>query len=212
MARRFRPLTMDRIAELTDLCAGCRFWESDRALMSQHCAAVSDEDAQRAWYHTVREEWGDPGRIVYQDRAALGFVKYAPVRFMPRSRVLGPGPASDDAVLLACLHIRPEARDIGLGTLLLQAALSDLRSRGERIVEAYGSVPPSTAESPFVTANFLLRHGFTVVKPHPDLPLLRLELEALEAWTESLEAALETIQLRLTPQRLPGTSPTPFQR
>jgi GNAT superfamily N-acetyltransferase len=134
-------------------------------------------------------------------------VKYAPTRYFRRARgPLGPGPASEDAVLLACLHVRDEARNLGLGTVLLQAALSDLTSRGERIVEAYGSVEPADSGSPFITANFLLRQGFQVVKPHPDLPLLRLELEALEAWTESFESALESLQLALTPQRVPGTS------
>jgi GNAT superfamily N-acetyltransferase len=206
MARRFRPLTIARVTELCGDCSTCRFWETDKLTLVQHCGVIADEEAQRAWYSRVREEWGDPGRIVYQDRTPLGFVKYAPARYVPRTRVLGPGPASDDAVLMACLHIRPEARDIGLGTVLLQAALSDLTSRGERVVEAYGSVAPATQESPFITANFLLRHGFRVVKPHPDLPLLRLELAALAAWTESLEAALEALHIRLTPQRVPGTS------
>jgi GNAT superfamily N-acetyltransferase len=207
MARRFRPLTFARLAELSDTCATCRFWETERLAMVQHCGVIADEEAERAWYGTVSEEWGDPGRIVYQDRnAALGFVKYAPARYFPRTRALGPGPTSDDAVLLACLHIRPEARDIGLGTVLLQAALSDLTSRGERVVEAYGSVAPASEESPFITANFLLRHGFRVVRPHPDLPLLRLELAALAAWTESLEAALEALHIRLTPQRVPGSA------
>jgi GNAT superfamily N-acetyltransferase len=209
MARRFRPLTITRVDELSDACSACRFWETDRLVVAQHCGAVADDKAERDWYSTVREEWGDPGRIVYQDGTPLGFIKYAPARYLPRTRVLGPGPVSDDAVLLACLHVRPEARDIGLGTVLLQAALSDLTSRGERVVEAYGSVAPASEDSPFITANFLLRHGFRVVKPHPDLPLLRLELEALEAWTESLESALEALHVRLAPQRVPGTSATP---
>src|SRR5665647_3275050 len=74
------------------------------------------------------------------------------------------------------------------------------------VMKGDSSVAPATEESPFITANFLLRHGFRVVKPHPDLPLLRLELAALAAWTESLEAALEALHIRLAPQRVPGTS------
>jgi GNAT superfamily N-acetyltransferase len=206
VARRLRPLTFARAAELSDECARCRYWEEGLPA-SPRCASVGGRDAEEAWYRIVREEWGDPGRICFQDREALGFVKYAPTRYFRRARgPLGPGPASEDAVLLACLHVRDEARNLGLGTVLLQAALSDLTSRGERIVEAYGSVEPADSGSPFITANFLLRQGFQVVKPHPDLPLLRLELEALEAWTESFESALESLQLALTPQRVPGTS------
>jgi GNAT superfamily N-acetyltransferase len=209
MARRLRPLTHARAAELAVECAECRFWEEGLPTLHK-CASVAAHDAQEAWYRIVREEWGDPGRICFQDREALGLIKYAPTRYFRRAQgTLGPGRASDDAVLLACLHVREEARNLGLGTVLLQAAFSDLTSRGERFVEAYGSVAPATEDSPFITANFLLRQGFQVVKPHSDLPLLRLELEALEAWTESFESALESLQLALTPQRAPGAPVRP---
>ena len=173
------------------------------------CGVVSDADAQSEWFATVSEEWGDPGRVAYQDRVALGSIKYAPSRYFERAKILGSAAPSADAVLISCMHIRPEARDIGLGTVLLQSAFADLRSRGELVVEAYGSVEPATEDSPYITANFLLRHGFDVARPHPDLPLLRLELRALEAWTDSFEAALEALQIRLAPQRAPGTYPRP---
>ncbi len=206
MARKLRPLTFTRAEDLYDECARCRFWE-EGAPAKHRCGSLKRSDVQEAWYRTVRDEWGDPGRIAYQDREALGFIKYAPTRYFRRAGgALPAGPASTDAVLIACLHIREEARNLGLGTLLLQAALSDLRSRGERIVEAYGSVEPTGEDSPYITANFLLRHGFTVVRPNPDVPLLRMELEALEAWNDTFEAALEAVTLRLTPQRVPGAS------
>ncbi len=207
MARKLRPLTFARAQDLYDECALCRFWEEGMPA-AQRCSSVRARDAQEAWFRIVRDEWGDPGRIAYQDREALGFVKYAPTRYFRRAGgALTAGPASQDAVLIACLHVREEARNLGLGTVLLQAALSDLTSRGERVVEAYGSVDPASEDSPYITANFLLRQGFQVVKPNPDLPLLRLELKALEAWTESFESALEAVTVRLAPQRVPGTSP-----
>jgi GNAT superfamily N-acetyltransferase len=199
---------MERAAELCERCSTCRYWEDARPAPAE-CGSVCDADAQRDWYRAVSEEWGDPGRVAFQDRVALGMIKYAPSRYFARARILGSASPSPDAVLISCMHIRTEARDIGLGTVLLQSAFADLRSRGELVVEAYGSVEPSSAESPFITANFLLRHGFTVARPHPDLPLLRLELRALEAWTDSFEAALEALQLRLSPQRSAGTYPRP---
>ena len=208
MARRFKPLSTKRAAELCERCADCRYWEDARPAPAR-CGAVCDAGAQREWYRTVSEEWGDPGRVAFRDRVALGMIKYAPSRFFARPRILGSAAPSPDAVLISCLHIRAEARDIGLGTVLLQSAFSDLRSRGELVVEAYGSVEPADEDSPYITANFLLRHGFNVARPHPDLPLLRLELRALEAWTDSFEAALEALQVRLSPQRSPGTYPRP---
>ena len=208
MARRFKPLTTKRIADLCERCVSCRYWEEGRSARSA-CGAVSDVGRAEDWFTTVRDEWGDPGRIAYRDREALGMIKYAPSRYFERRRLTGSASASDDAVMLACIHMRPEARDIGLGAVLLQSAFADLRSRGELAVEAYGSVAPAQDESPFITANFLLRQGFQVVRPHPDLPLLRLELDALEAWTSSLEAALSAMQLRIAPSRVPGTYPRP---
>jgi GNAT superfamily N-acetyltransferase len=199
---------MKRAAELCERCSVCRYWEQPGPT-GMRCGEVADAAAAERWFATVNEEWGDPGRVAFQDRVALGMIKYAPSRYFARARTLGPAAPSEDAVLIACIHIMPEARDIGLGTVLLQSALADLRSRGELIVEAYGSVEPASEDSPFITANFLLRHGFTVARPHPDLPLLRLELKALEAWTDSLESALEALQVRLTPQRAPGTYPRP---
>jgi GNAT superfamily N-acetyltransferase len=199
---------MGRAGELCERCSACRYWEESKPA-APRCASLSDPEAQGDWYRAVGEQWGDAGRVAYQDRVALGMIKYAPSRYFPRSRILGSAAASEDAVLISCMHIRPEARDIGLGTVLLQAAFADLRSRGELIVEAYGSVQPADEGSPFITANFLLRHGFVVARPHPDLPLLRLELKALEAWTDSFEAALEALQVRLSPQRAPGTYPRP---
>ena len=208
MARRFRPLSSERAAELCERCSTCRYWE-DARLTTARCGAVADGSAQREWFRAVSDEWGDPGRVAFQDRVALGMIKYAPSRFFPRARILGSAAPSDEAVLISCLHIRSEARDIGLGTVLLQAAFADLRSRGELVVEAYGSVAPASEQRPYITANFLLRHGFVVARPHPDLPLLRLELRALEAWTDSFEAALEALQVRLSPKRGPGTYPRP---
>jgi GNAT superfamily N-acetyltransferase len=196
---------MERAAELCERCATCRYWE-DARMAPARCGSVCDADAQREWFRSVSKEWGDPGRVAFQDRVALGMIKYAPSRFFERARLLGSAAPSADAVLISCLHIREEARDIGLGTVLLQSAFADLRSRGELVVEAYGSVAPASPGSPYITANFLLRHGFDVARPHPDLPLLRLELRALEAWTDSFEAALEALQVRLSPQRAPRPS------
>ena len=209
MARRLKPLTTKRIADLCERCAACRYWEEGRPAPSV-CGAISDIGRAEEWFSTVREEWGDPGRMAYRDREALGMIKYAPSRYFERRRLTGSASASPDAVMIACMHVRPEARDIGLGSVLLQAAFADVRSRGELVVEAYGSVEPAQDDSPFVTANFLLRQGFQVVRPHPDLPLLRIELEALEAWTTSLEAALSALQPKIAPSRVPGTVPRPL--
>lgn len=208
MARRFRPLDSTRIADLPSHCGGCVFWESAEPLQ-RCCGACRDMEAQSGWIDYVRAQWGDCGRIAYEGDRVLGFVKYAPPAYFPQTANLPAGVPDDDAVLLTCLHVDPEARHLGLGKVLLHAALRDLTSRGERVVEAYAAHHPvNVKELPVVSVPFLLRQGFTVARPHAELPLLRLELKSLAAWTENLEAVLESLKLPL-PLRNNLPAPTP---
>lgn len=197
MARRIRALTPERVADLSSACICCAFWESDTHA-EPRCGGSCDPGRLEGWVREVMSGWGDCGRIVYIDGDAIGFAKYAPARYFPRAAHMAAGAPSEDAVLLACLHVGADARDVGLGKLLLQAVLRDLASRGERAVEAYASTEPLDRRStPMITVEFLLGQGFTVVRPHPRYPLMRLELKSLAAWTDSIEAVLESLQLPL---------------
>lgn len=207
MARRIRRLKAERIGDLPDLCSTCALWEAgDRP--NPTCESVREREQLKAWVDGVRDEWGECGRIVYENGEPLGFIKYAPPRYFPQVVSMPTGVPDDDAVLIACLHVRADARDTGLGKVLLQAALRDLVVRGERAVEAYAASESVDRErTPLMTVEFLLRHGFTVVRPHPIYPLMRLELRSLAAWTDNLEAVLEALQL---PRRVGERVPAPL--
>jgi GNAT superfamily N-acetyltransferase len=208
MARRFKSLDGTRLGELPSTCAGCMFWETGEPL-PKRCGAACDPEQLAGWIDYVRAQWGECGRIAYEDGEVLGFVKYAPAAFFPQVAHF-PGTPSDDAVLLACLHVGGDVRHLGLGKVLLHAALRDLASRGARCVEAYAVArhPSDIASSPVVTVDFLLKQGFTVVRPHPEYPLMRLEIKSLAAWTENLEAVLESLKLPM-PVRNGVPAPTP---
>lgn len=209
MARRWRPLTPETIDDLPDACECCAFWESLDSLDPQ-CGSSADRERLVAWIETVLEDWGDCGRVAYEDGRVLGFVKYAPPRYLRQVRHMAAGMPSDDAVLLACLHVSHEARSAGLGKVLLQAAMRDLATRKERALEAYGAARPGDRDrTPLVTVDFLLRQGFRVVRPHPRYPLLRLELKTLAAWTENIEAVLESLTL---PRPVAERAPQPLAR
>lgn len=209
MARKLKALTPERVGDLPDICSRCAFWEM-AAPLSPECGSAEDVEMAKEWVRLVASEWGDCGRIVYIDGTAIGYAKYAPGRFFPQARQMAAGPPSVDAVLLACLHVGPEVRDAGLGKVLLQSVLRDLVSRGERVLEAYGAADPlDRRHSPLLSVGFLLKQGFSVTRPHPRYPLMRLELRTLVAWTENLEAVLESLQLPLlkrerVPQPLTG--------
>lgn len=205
MARRIRPLTPERLADLSPECGCCAFWETEKPAQPE-CGGSCDPAVFEAWVRDVLADWGDCGRIAYIDGDAIGFAKYAPGRYFPRASRMGAGPPSDDAVLLACLRVEADARHAGLGKVLLQAVLRDLVSRGERAVEAYASTGTlDRRATPMITVEFLLRQGFTVVRPHPRYPLMRLEMRSLAAWTDNVEAVLESLQLPvLRRERVPA--------
>ena len=179
MARRLRPLGLADFQELPTRCAGCMFWESDE-ICERRCGACCDSERQAEWFHRVVQEWGDCGRVAHEDDRVLGFVKYAPAGYFPQSLTFTSAPTDLEVPLIACLHVAEETRHHGLGTILLRAALRDLVSRGERKVQAFGTTekPVVLEESPMLGIDFLLRNGFTIVRPDPRYPLLQLELRS----------------------------------
>jgi GNAT superfamily N-acetyltransferase len=170
------------------------------------CGSAQDVERRLQWVAEVLSQWGDCGRVAYAGDAAIGFVQYAPPSFLPRSRTMEAGSPSEDAVLLACMHVDDEARHVGLGKVLLLAAFRDLVTRGEKALEAYAASGPfERSTSPLMTVEFLLKQGFVVARPHPRYPLMRLEMRTLAAWTENVEAVLESLQLPvLKRERVPA--------
>ena len=204
MSRRLTGLsTIDR-TRLPAECGGCTFWQSAEALPRQ-CGAACDETAVDEWSRRVLNEWGEFGRAAVEDGEVLGFIKYAPPAYLPQIRHMPSGPPEDGAAIIACMHIVPEARRRGLGGVLLREAMRDLAQRGERAAQAYATTAGDDYRGvPFIGVEFLLRNGFTVVRPHPDVPLLRVDLKSLVSWTENLEAVLESLRL---PMRVPKHAP-----
>jgi len=195
MARRLRWLAPERVDDLPDMCARCSYWETPSA-GEPCCGENCDQEALRAWIANVRADWGECGRIAYEGDRVLGFVKYAPPSYFPTVRSMPSGVPDSDAVLIACLHVSATARHAGLGKVLMQAALRDLTSRREKAVEAYAAAGTVDREhTPLMSVEFLLRQGFSVTRPHPLYPLMRLELKQLAAWTDNLEAVLEALTL-----------------
>ncbi|NTW29015.1 MAG: GNAT family N-acetyltransferase [Coriobacteriia bacterium] len=186
-------------------CGGCAFWES-AGERERRCGSTCDVDLQHAWHRRVTDEWGDCGRVAYEDDEILGFVKYAPSRYFPQASVFHAAPSDPSVPIITCLHISPDARHRGLGTVLLRAALRDLVSRGERRVEAFAftDVAARLDDMPMPSMQFLARNGFRVSKADPLYPLLKLDLRSLVMWQDNLESVLESL---LFPLRAPKRAP-----
>ena len=195
MARRMRSVPPGGFEDLPAQCRGCVFWEANERL-PRHCGAVCDPETLVGWAGYVRAQWGDCAKAAFDDGEMIGFIKYAPPAYFPQAKYFPAAPPSDDAVFIACLHVVEDARHLGLGKLLLHAALRDLFLRGERAVEAY-AYAGWLADLPVMTLEFLLKQGFAIQRPHAEFPLLRLKLKSLAALTENVEAVLQNLQLPL---------------
>lgn len=208
MARKMIGLSVADRDGLPARCADCIYWESPERL-DMECGARCDSEFSREWVRTVAAEWGECGKVVTEDGKYLGFIKYAPPTRFPQARHMPSGPPLDDAPLISCLHIAPDARRHGLGGVLMREALRDLASRNEKTVQAYGLAHRINLDvSPMVGVEFLLRSGFTVVKAHPEVPLLKLDLKSLVSWAENVEAVLESLRLPVAvPKRAPVATP-----
>lgn len=208
MTRKLRALSADDLVELPFDCGGCRYWESVDPVPAT-CGSVRDASEQRDWFEMVVSEWGECGRTAVEDAERLGFIKYAPSRYFPQVWTLRAKPQDAATPLIACMHISPDARHHGLGTLLLRAALKDLLVRGERKVEAYADARPqqSREDSPFMPVEFLERNGFVVVVADAEHPLMQLELKSLATWSDNLDTVLQSLKF---PLRIPTRQPAPW--
>lgn len=208
MTRRLKPLEIQHIAHLPCAgCSDCAFWETS-TMLERRCGSSCDGELVRERIGEVNREWGECGRVAAEEDEILGFIKYAPARYFPQSRYFEAGPIDPDTPMLACIHIKDEARRLGLGEVLLKAALRDLTSRGEKQVMAYAfPAGRDAAFEPVIGVEFLLRNGFTVASPHPAYPLLKLDLRSLATWAENVDALLQALRIPLpSPQRMPSPS------
>ncbi len=210
MARRLQPLLIHHLNKLPAVCTGCDFWESAE-MHERRCGSSCDAENLRAWYERVTGEWGECGRVALDDAdEIIGFIKYAPSCYFPQAATFPSHPSTGDTVLITCLHVRDDARELGLGRLLVQAALKDLKSRGERCVQSFACVPPvDLAMMPMIGMKYLLNQGFTVVRPDVAFPLMQLDLRSLAMLAENLESVLDSLRL---PLRSPARVPDPTVR
>ncbi|HIQ01796.1 MAG TPA: N-acetyltransferase [Anaerolineales bacterium] len=157
-------------------CKYCIYWEHPELCIDPATEVKEERLAlKRAWLRRVRGEWGSCGRLLFVGDKAVGYVQYAPVRFLPGADGYPAGPVSEDAVLLACLFVpNPRHRRRGLGSALLAAVLQDLTGRGSKAIETFAR--RGSLENPSGPAEFYLKHGFRVLRDDPEFPLLRLDL------------------------------------
>lgn len=210
MGRQVVGLGPDNLSDLPTDCRRCAFWELSPAQGARMAAGERAELDKQTWLSTTTTEWGTCGQVAHVDGRPAGFALYAPPDYVPRATSFPTAPLSADAVLLMTLRVLPEARGHGVGRVLVQAVARDLLRRGYRAMEAFGrttllgSAAPTGATGCLVPVGYLTAAGFVVVRAHPVVPRLRLDLRSTVTWRASLEATIDRLRVPV-PVAMPGS-------
>lgn len=206
MKRSVVRLGPDLLAELTEPCRDCVFWQLDPVRRSQVDGRAGDEKS--LWLEEVLREWGTCGQVVLMDRRPVGHAIYAPAAYLPGVATFPTAPPSPDAVVLASVHVAAEHRRGGLGRLLVQRMARDLVTRGDvGAVEAFVD-PRGRGGGCAVPQQFLSAVGFTTQRAHPTSPRMRMDLRAALTWKDEVELAVERLLGVVRPSPSPKASGT----
>lgn len=168
--------------DIPNSCRGCVYWEFPDDFEKgkkgpQQKAAL--EIKKFEWFEKTLEEFGTCGKIVYHDGEPVAYAQYAPSTRLPNvntyeSKIVGK--LEEGVVFLSCLYIADERlRGEGIGKLLLQNIIEDLRRRGFKAVETFAR--RSQADNPSGPMDFYVKNGFHIKdKTNPEFPLMRLFL------------------------------------
>lgn len=95
---------------------------------------------KESWLNAVTLTWGLCGFSLRRtnQHTPIATLLFAPPGFTPRARCLPTAPVSSDAILLASLHYAPFEVTESNQRALIDVALSHLKNRGIKAVEAFG--------------------------------------------------------------------------
>jgi len=212
MTRRLVPLHGDVVEELPQPCRECLFWELGGPCPARAGSVARDAGGddpltrKEAWASALAQDGRHAGRVVKVDDEVAAHAVFGPAEVFARRPALVPSP-TPGSLLLATVWVQPQWRGLGLGRLLVQAALKEAIRLDLPAVEAYGDRRWHEREC-HLPATWLLHEGFEVHGEHPRTPLLRIDARRTLRWAESLEHALEEMLAHL-PRRVRSPVPVP---
>ena len=177
-------MTAADLPSLPEPCLRCIFWEAGADLAS------SGDSPQRPrkleWTEAVSARWGYCGVMAMNDGKVIGHLTMAPALDVPRRGAFATTPVSSDAAVLMTAHVVEEMRGKGIGRQLVQSAAGLLVRRDIRALEAVGTEQRASCMPP---TSWLQAVGFSIVRPHPVTPRLRMDLQSTIRWRADLGAA-----------------------
>ncbi len=175
-----RDIVRENLDDIPDPCRCCLYWEfpEDFEKLRQQKEPELAAKKKREWFIKTLTECGNCGKIVYQNRAPVGYAQYAPFSRFPQASSYKsgqPGRIEDGTVFLSCLYISDrDKRGKGIGTKLLKSIITDLKKRDFKAVETFAR--RGSANNPSGPIELYLKIGFQI-KDETDyeFPLVRLE-------------------------------------
>lgn len=203
MTTRLAALTGATLETAPAVCRTCVWWQ----------ARGNREPEKRVWIARVEEEWGAWGTLYRDDDGrVLGTMQYGPAHLFPRACDLPAGPPSEDAVLVTCAYLAPDAQPWVEQSLFL-AAIGEARDRGAAALEAFayryredaGSSERFLVHRTVFPRDFLEDFGFHTVRSVGRIELARLELGGVQPVTRSTrEKVLDAVKEVLQPTPVPA--------
>ena len=209
MPPRLAGLTKLTLETAPSVCHECIWWQT-------RGRRTTDKDR---WMEKVELDFGAWGTVYYDtDGRVLGSMQYGPAPVFPRAQELPAGPASDDAMLVACAYLRDESSPWVLQSLFL-AAIGEARDRGAAALEAFSYRYPEGESSyerfrvhrTVFPQDFLADFGFEVVRAAGRVGLSRLDLGGLQPVEEGKrEKVLQVVRSAFgVPDPVPAPLPPP---
>ncbi|AKA97731.1 hypothetical protein [Corynebacterium ulcerans] len=201
MNTRIEALDLEGIPRIHLGASRSVFWELEESAALRASAAGTPTLEKEAWLAAVLSAYGSCGfNITSVHNAALHSSRaYATLLYCPAAEALGcaqlpTAPVTSDAYVLTSLHKDPAVMGSGIETMLLDAAIVHLAGQGIKALEAFAwdesfcddpfnpqpeniqRILASAEEIGLMTVALLESAGFEIIRHHPVLPLLRLQL------------------------------------
>lgn len=202
MAARLFPLVQQHLGIVHPRAARSVFWELEPVAadsVRRDGGAVFEKEA---WLTTTILNYGCCGYSIATDfpedpsrsGKVLGTLLYCGRDSAPGSEQLPTAPVSEDTELITSLFLEPQHADDGMSAVLLDAAIMELVRKDASAVEAFGlredfiedpgfpmsasvrDIVERSGEIGLLSVGVLEAAGFEVIRDHPVLPRLRMEL------------------------------------
>ena len=170
------------LSDIPESCSGCVYWEFPGDFEKskddpQRKAELSLR--KREWFEKTLDEFGTCGKIVYYEGEPVAYAQYAPSSRLPNVNEYeskSVGKLEESVVFLSCLYVTDETmRNKGIGEMLLQNIIEDLRRRGFKAIETFAR--RGQADNPSGPMAFYVKNGFHIKdNSNPEFPLMRLFL------------------------------------